>query len=117
MTSGIGGSGGVGGPRGPDAASGPGSTSGVEAPGEALTIESTAGPRASSVDRLAADLQSGRVSADQALAELISEAVPGGLADLDRAELQAALGDLLATDPYLAGLAARLGATPPDDGG
>jgi hypothetical protein len=109
MTSGIGGSGPIGGPRGATGADGIGGATSAEGAGEALALGGTSG--ATGVDRLAADLQAGRISADEALAQLIAEAVPGGLEGLDRADLQAVLDDLIATDPYLASLAARLGAT------
>ena len=121
MTSGIGGAGGIGGPRGPSGPTGPRSGDAVEGPGEALSAEATRaaeaarGPGAaqmSSIDRLAADLDAGRISADDALAQLMADAVPDGMPAADRADLREALLDLLATDPYLAGLAARLGATP-----
>jgi hypothetical protein len=109
MTSGIGGSGPVGGPRGAD---GIGGAAGADGAGEALSLGGTGGAAgASGIDRLAADLQAGRIGADEALAQLVAEAIPGGLEGLDRADLQAVLDDLVATDPYLASLAARLGAT------
>jgi hypothetical protein len=114
MTSGIGGSGPIGGPRGPVGADGIGGAGGVDGPGEALSLGGASG--ATGVDRLAADIQAGRISADEALAQLVAEAIPGGLEGLDRADLQAVLDDLVATDPYLSSLAARLGATPRDDG-
>jgi hypothetical protein len=129
MSSGIGG-GGIGGPRGPSGPGGKGPTTGVDgaesrpgaqgvdSAGQPLQVDAggaaaIGAPSAGTIERLASDLQAGRISADEALAQLISEAVPGGLPDLERSELRAALGDLLATDPYLAGLAARLGATRP----
>jgi len=121
MTSGIGGagSGGVGGPRGPDGPRGPGGAGGIDEPGEALaTPIDTGGARgaeagsSASIDRLSADLEAGRITPDEALAQLISEAVPGGLPPNEIAELKSTLSDLLASDPYLAALAARLGARP-----
>jgi hypothetical protein len=109
MTSGIGGSGPIGGPRGAVGAEGIG---GAEGAGEALSLGAASGTSgATGIDRLAADLQAGRISADEALAQLVAEAIPGGLEGLDRADLQAVLDDLVATDPYLASLATRLGAT------
>jgi hypothetical protein len=117
MTSGIGGSGPIGAPRGPAGADGIGGAGGVDGPGEALSLGGASG--ATGVDQLATDIRAGRISADEALAQLVAEAIPGGLdgvAGLDRADLQAVLDDLIATDPYLSSLAARLGATPRDDG-
>ena len=117
MTSGIGGPGGAGGPRGPgrpEGPDGPGDVDGLD-PGTPMSAAPTAPADVASIDRLAADLDAGRISPEEALAELMAEAIPDGLAAADRADLEALLGELLASDPYLAGLAARLGAKPTPD--
>jgi hypothetical protein len=129
MTSGISGPGGSGGPAGPggptgpdgpDAAAGADGAGEVSPAGAALTAEverlrAAQGPGpAQAVDdlsRLAADLDAGRVSGDEALVQLIAQ-MGVELGDLDGAELRALIADLVATDPYLGELAARLGATP-----
>jgi hypothetical protein len=109
MTIGISGPKGPGGPTGPVGADdvggsdGPGATSGAE--------RSQGAAAAQPLHALAAAVDSGQVSPEQALAQLVDQA--GG--DLDpaaRAELGDLLADLMANDPYLAGLARDLGAAP-----
>jgi hypothetical protein len=128
MTSGIPGSGGPGGPGKPG---GPGSVDDV---GDAeATVESGAplevhaartaatggaatGTHAvgdtSGIDRIAADLDAGRITGREALDRLIDEAVPDEveLGPEDRAELREAMRELIANDPHLQTLAARIGA-------
>jgi hypothetical protein len=58
--------------------------------------------------QLAADLDAGRVTGDEAIARLVS-GFGLELGDLDGAEVRALIADLVATDPFLAELAARLG--------
>jgi hypothetical protein len=116
MTSGIQGPGGPGGPRGPggpEGAGGPGDITGagasLAAEVERLRAARGAGPAPpADLARLAADLDAGRITGDQALAEVIA-GLGVDLGELDAAELRALVADLVATDPYLAGLAARLG--------
>jgi hypothetical protein len=134
MSSGITGSGGAGGAGGPRGPNGPGD---ADAPGEAgeateagevrpldLAAAGPAGPAGSvgpvatdSVDRIAADLDAGRISGREALDRLIDEAVPGELAGADRTELRALMADLIAHDPHLQRLAARIGAGAGGSGG
>ncbi len=135
MTTGIKGPSGPGGPTGPagaddlpdvdradragqavqagraDQAVGAGQAAGASGPGSAAGA-SGADPMVA----LAADLDAGRVSPDDALARLLDEGLGADLEPGQRAELEALFADLLATDPYLAGLARDLGASPADDG-
>jgi len=113
MTSGIGGPGGPSGPRGPGRPDGPDGPGGVDGPGQPLSIQTPAGAAGTgAIDRLAADLEAGRISPEEALTELMAEAIPEDMTGVERADLEALLGDLLASDPYLAGLAAQLGVKP-----
>ncbi|HTJ44886.1 MAG TPA: hypothetical protein VL463_22420 [Kofleriaceae bacterium] len=77
----------------------------------------TASIDTSGIDRIAADLDAGRISGREALDRLIDEAVPGdlGLDDAERAELRAAMAEMIQNDPHLAGLASRIGAQGSDD--
>src|SRR5262245_51095629 len=120
MTSGISGSGGPGGPKGPGATDGPADVDEADAVEAGAPLEvhaaraaAASGVEASGVDRIAADLDAGRITGREALDRLIDEAVPGELGAEERAELRQAMADLIAHDPHLAGLAARIGAAPP----
>lgn len=125
MTSGISGAGGpsgpggIGGPEGPD---GPDEVDGADAVGGGAAASGaarTAGAAgADPIDQLAADLDAGRITGDQALDRLVDQALPPDLAIGDRDELRAMMMDLVASDPHLAQLAARLGVAAPggDDG-
>jgi hypothetical protein len=121
MTSGINRSGGPGGAGGP---TGPGDVADVgeaEAPVEAgapLEVHAAGaaaagGVETAQIDRIAADLDAGRISGREALDRLLDEAVPADLAldEAERAELREAMEELIAHDPHLAALAARIGAT------
>ena len=117
MTSGISGPGGPGGPRGPGGPTGADAAGEITGAGAALAAEverlraareAGAAPP-TDLARLAADLDAGRITGDEAIAELVA-GLGLELGDLDGAELRALVSDLVATDPYLAGLAARLGA-------
>lgn len=112
MTTGITG---PGGPKGPAAGEAADAASGTERAGASLAAEverlrdaGAVGP--TELSALAADLEAGRITGDEALARLVS-GLGAELGELDGAELRALMTDLLATDPYLAGLAARIGAT------
>lgn len=113
--SGITGSGGPGGPKGP---SGPdlGGPDEVE-PGDAggaVAAHGTSGIADANIDQIAADLDAGRITGREALDRLIDEAV-GQVDAADRAELREVMADLIANDPHLAALAARIGARGGDD--
>lgn len=114
---------GPGGPRGPggagsagDVASSATATAGVERAGAALTAEverlrATGSTGATGeLGQLAADLDAGRITGDEALAQMIA-GMGLDIGELEGGELRELLADLAASDPYLAGLAARLGAT------
>lgn len=120
------GSGGADGPTGPGRAA-PGEPADVASVGEAGRAAEVAGAgaallaeverlRASSVGaagpadavaHLAAELDAGRVTAEQAVAALVAGLSPPP--GVDGAAVRAMLTDLLAVDPYLGQLAARLG--------
>ena len=125
MSSGISGSGGAGGPKGPAGPHDVGDVSAADEPeaapaGEAGTplevhaarAAAAGGVETSGIDRIAADLDAGRITGREALDRLIDEAVPGemDLDDAERAELRDAMAELIANDPHLAALAARIGA-------
>lgn len=121
--SGIGGPGGVG-PKGPAESAGlSGETSAVtdsQRPTAAerslatehaqATAQVGASERASlrGVDALANELSAGRITPKQALDALV-EAAGADLGPTERAELREILGELLANDPHLRGLASSLG--------
>ena len=120
MSSGISGAGGAGGPKGP---SGPADVSAAEEPeatveaGTPLEVHAARAAAAGGVDtggidQIAADLDAGRITGREALDRLIDEAVPGEmeLDEAERAELREAMAELIANDPHLAALAARIGA-------
>jgi len=132
MSSGISG---AGGPRGPGGPGGPtdageldelneareaneagdvGEAAGAAEVGQPLEVHAArsaalSGIDTGGVDRIAADLDAGRISGREALDRLIDEAVPGDLGPAERAELREAMAELIESDPHLAGLAARLG--------
>jgi hypothetical protein len=128
MTSGISGSGGPGGAGKPGGADAPGGVDDAEAsvesgaPLEVHAAHATAAGGAASsthgvgdtsgIDRIAADLEAGRITGREALDRLIDEAVPdeAELGPQDRAELRDAMRELIANDPHLQALAARIGA-------
>ncbi len=100
MTS-VGGPGGSGpiGPGGPvDGPEGPGAAEGAEATAEATPAAATA-----RVDQLAADLDAGKITPEQAMAALIDESV-AGLPPAQQAEVRRLMEDVVAADPYLGGL-------------
>jgi hypothetical protein len=116
----IGGPGGVGGPKGPggpDRLGGAGEVGDtadvgdVGAAGEVgggAAIEQAARAAAGSLEALAADIAAGKLTAHEAIDRLVDDIA--GTEQLDateRAELRELLTDLVANDPYLAGLAGR----------
>jgi hypothetical protein len=104
MTSGIGGSGPVGPGQGPGPAGEVGEAgAAAEAPGAPEVGQAGAAAEPDAVARLAADLDAGRITPEQALAQLIDGSV-AGMPAADAAELRSLLEDLVAADPYLGGL-------------
>ena len=104
---------GGGGPKGPEGPGGADGVADVQRAGAPLAAEverlrAAEGPAPTDLARLAADLDAGRVTGDEAIARLIS-GFGLELGDLDGAEVRALIADLVATDPHLAELAARLG--------
>jgi hypothetical protein len=55
------------------------------------------------VARLAADLDAGRITPEQAMARLVEDSV-AGLPPAEQAELRGMMEDLIANDPYLSGI-------------
>jgi hypothetical protein len=75
---------------------------------EVERLRASEGAAPTDLAQLAADLDAGRVTGDEAIARLIAS-FGLELGDLDGAEVRALISDLVATDPYLAELSARLG--------
>jgi hypothetical protein len=104
VMTGIGGPGGIGGPKGPD---GPDAS---EAADELDAARDAPAVGASELDALAAELAAGKLTPREAVDRLADEIA--GTRHLDaaeRAELRELLADLVANDPYLAGLAKHVG--------
>lgn len=108
MTS-IGGAGGAGGSGpigpggpvdGPDGPEGPGAARGADAAAESPAAGAAPTDR---VNQLAADLDAGRITPEQAMAALIDESV-AGLPPAEQAEVRRLMEDVVAADPYLGGL-------------
>lgn len=98
---GAGGSGpiGPGGPvDGPEGPEGVGPADGADAAAESSPAAATA-----RVDQLAADLDAGKITPEQAMAALIDESV-AGLPPAEQAEVRRLMEDVVASDPYLGGL-------------
>ena len=116
MTTAIKGPSGPGGPTGPVGTDDLPDADRADQAGRAGQTAGAAGAeRAGDVDPMiavAADLDAGRISPDQALARLLDDGLGPDLDPAQRAELEGLFADLLATDPYLAGLARDLGAGP-----
>ena len=115
MTSGIqrpsGGS-----PAGPSGPTGPDDPNGPDRPDASAAADPSRGTSDAQIAQLAAALQSGSMRTEDALTALIDGAV-GTEADPELAtELRALMQELVATDPYLAGLARELGAVPAEPG-
>lgn len=101
------------GPSGPGGPEGPGGPDDVAPAGASLAAEverlrATEGAAPTDLARLAADLDAGRVTGDEAMARLIA-GFGLEMGDVEGADVRALIADLVATDPYLAELAARLG--------
>ncbi len=109
----IGGPGGIGGPDGPSGPDGPDGPDGVADvdsaertdAADAADAASRIGP--SQLDALAADIAAGKLTAQQAIDRMVDQA-GGDLGSTERAELRELLTDLVANDPYLAGLVGRV---------
>lgn len=115
----IGGPPGVGGPKGPGAPARPSEID--EVAGDAPVDRSSASAGASApapatgtaaLDALAAELAAGRVTPREAIDRLVEATVGPGLAEVERAELRALLGDLVANDPRFRGLMGSLAGNP-----
>ena len=95
------------GPRGPDGAD-PVAVAADDAAGHAVTPPTVQAVAASTVEALAAELASGRLTSGEVTRALIDRVVAAsGGAELDaaqRAELRELLTDLVTNDPYLGGL-------------
>ena len=102
----IGGPGGVGGPKGPG---GPGRPEGPGGAEEAREVERGERAEPTGLDRLAADISSGKLTAQQAIERMVDDlAASEHLGPSERAELRDLLTDLVANDPYLSSLIGRL---------
>ena len=105
----IGGPSGVGGPKGPGGVDRPDEAG--EAGEVAETREAAPSERAApgEFDRIAADIASGKLTAQQAIDRMVDE-IAGSehLGAPERAELREMLADLVANDPYLSSLLGRI---------
>jgi hypothetical protein len=98
----IGGPGGVGGPKRPGGLDRPDAAGELGGAGEVEPGERAA---ASELDRLAADVAAGKLTAREAVDRMVDHLAGGSqLGASERAELRELLGDLIAHDPYLARL-------------
>ena len=109
----IGGPGGIGGPKGPG---GPGRVDGADDAADVGDVGDVAdvggaagagGVAPGHLDAMASEIAAGKLSPREAIDKLVDQAgadLPAG----DRAELRELLTDLVANDPYLAGLAGRV---------
>jgi len=106
----IGGPGGIGGPSGPGRVDTPDDIADISDVGDAGQVAGVAGTGTvapGQLDALAAELAAGRLTPREAIDKLVDEA-GAGLPAGERAELRELLTDLVANDPYLAGLAGRV---------
>ena len=104
--SGVGGPGGIGGPKGPG---GIDASGGAEEVDEAGDVGETERAAAGELDRIAADVASGKLTAQQAIDRMVDQmAGTEQLGAEERAELRELLADLVANDPYLSGLLGRI---------
>lgn len=106
---GIGGPGGIGGPKRPDGPDSIADASELDPAEHAAAPTGAAKVGASELDALAADLASGKLTAREAVERLVDQvATSDQLGQVERAELRELITDLVANDPYLAGLVGRL---------
>jgi len=103
----VGGPGGIGGPKGPQ---GPGAADGADAADEiGEASEAERGEGAGELDRIAADVAAGKLSAREAVDRMVDQmAGSQHLEPAERAELRELLAELVANDPYLSGLLGRI---------
>ena len=106
---GIGGPGGIGGPKGPTGPTGP---SEIDGPSEAADVSEVAGTaatgRAPDIEALSAEVAAGRLTAREAIEQLVDATATADMDQAARAELRELLTDLVANDPYLGALANRV---------
>jgi len=114
----IGGPGGIGGPKGPgdsriDAPDGADAADNLEGPdrlaGADAANASSATSSTADIDALAAEVAAGRLTPREAIDRLVEATATPGLDATERAELREMISDLVANDPYLSGLADRVG--------
>ncbi|HTR49878.1 MAG TPA: hypothetical protein VMJ10_04165 [Kofleriaceae bacterium] len=105
----VGGPGGIGGPKGPH---GPGATEGAgeaDEIGESAEVERGERAGAGELDRIAADVAAGKLTAREAVDRMVDQmAGSQHLEPGERAELRELLTELVANDPYLSGLLGRI---------
>ena len=113
----IGGPGGIGGLKGPEGPDGPSEIAEVDhisghisAPisGDAVVEQAQGIARTSDLEALAAEVAAGRLTQREAIDRLLEATAGPGLDATERAELRELLGDLVANDPHLGGLAGRI---------
>lgn len=105
MTS-IGGPSGIGGPKGPSP--GPEASDRVDGLDGTEDLAATTATTQTMVDGLATEIAAGRLTANEAIDQLVELTAGTELGAAERAELRELLSDLVANDPYLAGLAGRV---------
>ena len=105
---GIGGPGGIGGPKGPTGPTGPTEIDGPDAATDIADVAATeraAGTGlAPDIDALSAEVAAGRLTAHEAIEQLVDATATADMDQADRAELRELLTDLVANDPYLGAL-------------
>ncbi len=118
----IGGPGGIGGPKGPSGTDGPDGPDGIDAPdgadrpgGADAAAQVGAGieragatTRSPDIDAMSAEVAAGRLTAREAIEQLVEAAAGPELDPAERAELREMLTDLVANDPYLGALARQV---------
>ncbi|MGE0546712.1 MAG: hypothetical protein AB7O24_24555 [Kofleriaceae bacterium] len=105
----------IGGPSGIDGPKGPSGPGGLDAPepmaesaGSAAIDASTAAQRPADIQALASEIAAGKLTAREAIDQLVEATATPGMNAAERAELRELLTDLVANDPYLGQLAGRL---------
>ncbi len=111
----IGGPSGIGGPNGPTAPgelAEPDAIEGgdeLERVADAGQLEGAAGPDSTAdIDRLAAEVAAGRMTPREAIEHLVDVTATPDLSPAERAELRELMAELVANDPYFAGLTDRI---------